>query len=354
MAPTKQDKEVMNEAIKKKRKTAPSSSSSGPSYAKKQRPNESDDASMLIASNFARSIHNILATISNKQSEDLPMHEFHFDSGGSKLVPVSEINKNVSTNSGVHLLIQSLITAENEEQIKKVLERDFTSVASSLPKGDTGGGCGAGCQMYIKGDLVLTIGAGGGGGYTISHHDKTLERGGGGGASIFIPGDEVSEAHIGVGHGLVDAKKGRVELKYDIDHDTKTFLRQLKKLKVLLSKTRTSDIAVLGGGGGGGGETEILRLRSQGEKHDGSGYGFGFQIGSLRAIKLAKLNVNSGRPKRTIMAPERLNVSSFQCGQSYDKTKDEKKQQRNNLNLPDHLMQEEWAIKMNKYVHEHE
>lgn len=51
---------------------------------------------------------------------------------------------------------------------------------------------------------------------------------------------------------------------------------------------------------------------------------------------------------------DKLTVSSFQCGQSYDKTKDEKKKQGNNLNLPDPLMQEEWAIKMSKYVHEHE
>jgi len=293
----------------------------------------SDSAGMAIASNFASSVHKVMMDISSNR--DLPLEEFHFDTGGSVLVAAADGDKCISTNPGVLRLIKTLLTAENEDQIDKALEDDFTAVAAKLPKGDYGGGCGAGFQVYLKGELVLTCGGGGGGGYT-SGLEKALERGGGGGASIFIPGDE--SAHVGGGHGLAN---GTVESKHDADHDATLFLDKLEKLRDLLSEAHTCDICVLGGGGGGGGETEILRLRSQGEKTEGRGYGFGFQIGST----------SSGRPKRTIKAPNRLTVSSFSNVKDYDKKPSTitKNKNSNDLNLPEHLLKEDWAIKMDEY-----
>ncbi len=291
-----------------------------------------DSAGMLIASNFVTSIHNVLMDFSS--NEDLSLNDFHFDEGGSKLV-AADGDKCISTNPGVLHLIKSLLTAENEDQIDKALGDDFTTVAAKLPKGDRGGGCGAGFQVYLKGKLVLTIGGGGGGGYN-SGQEKALERGGGGGASIFIPGD--TSAHVGGGHGLV---KGRVESKYDTDHHAELFLTKLQKLRGLLSEAHASDICVLGGGGGGGGETVILRLRSQGEMTDGGGYGFGFQIGS---------QMSSSRPKRSIKAPNRLTVSSFSNVKDYDKKPSAPPENKSNdLNLPEHLLKEDWAIKMDEY-----
>lgn len=83
--------------------------------------------------------------------------------------------------------------------------------------------------------------------------------------------------------------------------------------------------------------TRILWLRSQGEMSDGGGYGFSFQIGS---------QMSSGRPKRSIKAPNRLTVSSFSNVKDYDKKQSASTENKSNeLNLPKHLLKEDWAIK---------
>ena len=299
-------------------------------------------AGMLIASKFANTILSIVNSII-LQDVSLRLSEFHFESSG-KLVPYADAEKDVSTNPGTLRLIKSLITAKSKADVNRALATDFTAVAADLPYGDRGGGCGGGFQVYIRGKMVLTAGGGGGGGYS-SDHERILERGGGGGAFLFLP-DGVSVS-IGGGHGLIDPKTGTVNTKNDEDHNPKLFVKKLQALRELLSGSKPNDIAVLGGGGGGGGETEILRLRSQGEKTVRGGYGFGFEIGSTEAIKLAKLG--SGRAKRTIKAPDSLTITSFSSGPSYVTPTQKGKRSSNDLNLPGHLLKEEWAIKMAEY-----
>ena len=204
-----------------------------------------------------------------------------------------------------------MITAKNEEQINNALANDFTTPgATKLSVGESVG-IGYGLQIYLKGKLVLTIGGGGGGG-CISSSEEGYECGGGGGASIFLPDSNI-KARVGGGHG--------VQAGYETEHNPTLFIRQLKRLQDLIANdSNVNGIAIMGGGGGGSGITTNDNTSS------GRGYGFGFEIGSIEGINLAKK-----------MMSRRTNEAS-------------RVDNRNPLNLPEHLLNEEWAIQVAEYI----
>ena len=107
------------------------------------------------------------------------------------------------------------------------------------------------------------------------------------------------------------------------EHDATSYMEQLDKLRDSLTNANNNDIAILGGGGGGRGSHD--NGINDNASNDGTGYGFGFEIGSIEAIKLAK-----NKMQRAKASCDGMN--------------------RNALNIPEHLMNEGWAIQMTKYV----
>jgi len=278
------------------------------------------------ATNFTNTIHDILIQYfmsSSRTIVDLPLQFFEFQWQNDNLTSSEDTNgNNMSTNYGGLDLIKSLITAENEQHINNALAYDFTTAdTANLSRGKSAG-IGCGLQLYLKGKLVLTAGGGGGGGrsYT-SSSEEGYECGGGGGASIFLPDSDNTMARVGGGHGM--------QAGYETGHNPKLFVEQLQRLKYLLineSKSNVNDIAILGGGGGGSGCTNDNTSSS-----NGRGYGFGFEIGSIEGINLAKKEMMSRRSN---------NEAS---GTGSDDN-------RNPLNLPEHLLNEEWAIQVAEYI----
>jgi len=275
---------------------------------------------LSYATNFTKTIHDIVIQyiIPSSSIVDLPLQYFEFQWQNDNLATPSSISEdtnsnNISTNYGVLDLVKSLITAENEQQIDNALANDFTTTDSTKLSVGESAGIGCGLQIYRKGKLVLTVGGGGGGGgrsYTVSS-EEGYECGGGGGASIFLPDSNVI-ARVGGGHGM--------QAGYETEHNPKLFIEQLQRLRDLYSKADINDVAIMGGGGGGSG----LTTNTSGS--NGRGYGFGFEIGSMEGINLAKKNMS----RRTNEA------SSDNNG--------------NPLNLPEHLLNEEWAIQVAEYI----
>jgi len=243
---------------------------------------------------------------------DLPLQFFEFQWQNDNLVS-EDTKNNISTNNGVLDLIKSLITAENEQQINSTLTNDFTTTgATNLSRGESAG-IGCGLQIYLKGKLVLTAGGGGGGG-CISSREEGYECGGGGGASIFLPDKSNIKARVGGGHGM--------QAGYETEHNPNLFIEHLQRLRDLLTnESNINDVAIMGGGGGGSGYTNDDNTSSS----NGRGYGFGFEIGSIEGINLAKKNMS-----------RKTEASSDNNG--------------NPLNLPEHLLNEEWAIQVAEYI----
>ena len=287
--------------------------------------NTAGSSEILFASNFTNTVHNINIYMSSKGRGDIPLQYFEFqwqnnnnDDCNNHPISSSIISsssndvKQISTNVGVLHLIQSLVAAENEEEINEALLNDFTTTdASNLSIGESYG-IGCGFQIYLRGELVLTVGCGGGGGRYSNTH---IECGGGGGASIFAPNSNIV-ARVGGGHGMQEGLEN--------EHDATSYMEQLDKLRDSLTNANNNDIAILGGGGGGRGSHD--NGINDNASNDGTGYGFGFEIGSIEAIRLAKNKMQRA------------------------KAGDDNEMNRNPLNLPEHLLNEDWAIQMAEYV----
>jgi hypothetical protein len=111
-----------------------------------------------------------------------------------------------------------LITAEKEEEINEALLNDFTTTDTSNLSIGQSYGIGCGFQIYLKGEFVLTVGCGGGGGrYNNSH----IECGGGGGATIYVPNSNIKKARVGGGHGMQEG--------FEKEHDETLYMEQLDK-----------------------------------------------------------------------------------------------------------------------------
>ena len=109
----------------------------------------------------------------------------------------------------------------------------------------------------------------------------------------------------------------------DNKHDATLYVERQRSFDIHSPNANNNDTPNLGGGGGGRGSND--NDINDNASNDGTGYGFGFEIGSIEAIKLAK-----NKMQRAKASCDGMN--------------------RNALNIPEHLMNEGWAIQMTKYV----